>query len=142
MVEPPATGGVELPALAANGAIFPEVSETESDSAAAAMSNTDIPVKKLPEVSSTETNPVSGEEEINVVEGNVMMEENSDAVMMETDQVTFKTPIKRKKRGRKATLKYAKKADQEAVESESDTENYVVVHESSVPNPAVSNILS
>ncbi|KAK2868534.1 hypothetical protein Q7C36_000405 [Tachysurus vachellii] len=90
-VEPPATGRAEFPALAASGAVFSEVSGTESDSAAAAMSNTDIPVKRLPEVSSTETNPVSGEEEITVGEGNVMMEENSDAVMMETEQVAFKT---------------------------------------------------
>ncbi|KAF7689991.1 hypothetical protein HF521_011795 [Silurus meridionalis] len=65
------------------------------------------------------------------------MDENTDTVMMETEQVAFKTTVKRKKRERKATLKYAKKADQEAVESESDTESDVVVPESSVPNPAL-----
>ncbi|KAK2869640.1 hypothetical protein Q7C36_001511 [Tachysurus vachellii] len=64
MVEPPATGRAEFPALAASSVVFLEVSRTESDSTAAAMSNTDIPVEKLPEVSSTENNPVSGEEEI------------------------------------------------------------------------------
>ncbi|KAF7690004.1 hypothetical protein HF521_011808 [Silurus meridionalis] len=119
--DPPATGGADFPALAASGAVFPEASGSESDSAVAAMSNTDIPVEKLSEVSSTETNPVSGGEvintgctestgqteisaqdsnteldtndmmvhtqEITVGVGNVMMDEITDTVMMETEQV-------------------------------------------------------
>ncbi|KAF7706903.1 hypothetical protein HF521_020157 [Silurus meridionalis] len=61
----PATGGANFPALAASGAVFPDASGSESDRAAAAMSNNNIPVGKLPEVLSTETKPVCGEEVIN-----------------------------------------------------------------------------
>ncbi|GAA6080536.1 uncharacterized protein LOC108179569, partial [Tachysurus ichikawai] len=173
-VEPPVKHGADFPAV--SSAVSPEVSGTESGSAVAAMSNTDIHVEKRAEVSITNTNPVSGEvvintgctestvqaeisahnsnteldsedvmvntQEITVGEGNVMMEENSDSVMMETEQVAFKTPIKREKIGKKATHKYAKKTDQEAVESESDTGSDVVVPEPSVPIPAVSNIFT
>ncbi|KAK2860007.1 hypothetical protein Q7C36_004173 [Tachysurus vachellii] len=45
-------------------------------------------------------------QEITVGEGNVLMEENSDSVMMETEQVAFKTPIKKKREEKKATHTY------------------------------------
>ncbi|KAK2864777.1 hypothetical protein Q7C36_003931 [Tachysurus vachellii] len=65
MVEPPVKSRADFPALAVSSAVVPEGSGTESDSAAAVMSNTDIHVEKRAEVSNTETNPVSGEVVIN-----------------------------------------------------------------------------
>ncbi|GAA6075545.1 uncharacterized protein LOC108179569 [Tachysurus ichikawai] len=64
-VEPPVKRGADFPAPAVSSAVAPERSGTESDSAVAAMSNTDIHVEKRAEVSITETNPVSGEVVIN-----------------------------------------------------------------------------
>ncbi|GAA6077989.1 uncharacterized protein LOC124377357 [Tachysurus ichikawai] len=67
-----------------------------------------------------------------------LLEENTDTVMMETEQIVFKTPSKRKKNERGASMKHAKKADREIVQTESDAESDV--SDTSVPIAAVNNV--
>ncbi|GAA6096920.1 uncharacterized [Tachysurus ichikawai] len=58
--------------------------------------------------------------------------------MMETEQIVFKTPSKRKKNERGASMKHAKKADREIVQTESDAESDM--SDTSVPIAAINNV--